>query len=234
VNHAPRFVAIVCLTAAYAIALTGCDRPPAPAPAPPLVAPAVVVAPGYTFDPTIASAATSGFTSLEFGARLRVYVKTDRWIPATLTVTRAEGSGTLSRTIRIDVPPSGRVTGPLLDDAGSDDTVRITLAREGVDADCFERRIGVSEPELTADRLREINAASSTQVRSGGLAISAFGVAISSTETSLDPNFGRVVVIDGESSAVGVADAADPEHPGSDAHWLAGFNRLHASRERSR
>lgn len=228
-------LALACAAALPAITLTGCKPAPVAPKATPAPAPAVVLAPGYTFDPTISAAATTGFTSIHFGERLRIYARTDRWIPATITVVRTQTSGeTSSRTVRIDIPPSGRITAPLLDDAGPDDTIRIAVAREGVDAERFERRIGVSEPELTADRLREINAASSTEVRAGGLALSAFSVAISSAQTALEPTYGRIVVIDGPHSSFATTTAPDPANPDPDAHWIAAFKQLQDHREPAR
>jgi hypothetical protein len=192
----------------------------------------MVVAPGFMYDPAALTPGFPAVTTIDLGPRLRVFSTVGRWTPASLVLLDEHGG--IITTIRLDLPPAGTVRGRL--DAIAPDVVavRLTTARDIEEASlaATERRIGIHEPELAHDRLVElglVRTSSQVEPRSGESVVGAdqtTASAINSSETSLDPNFGRVMIVGGEGSAstssfTGVADQWDGPGDPSEQHWLS-------------
>lgn len=141
------------------------------------------------------------------------------WTPATFAMLDSEGR--VLHSVRLDLPPGGTISGSLPQIDGWE-SIRVTRAFGALDSARFERRIGVPEHELTAERVAEIAAPSAKTGEEPGRGGTSSSLA--TQETNLDPHFGRVIVLGGagstSSTASGVGDEWKQATPISDAHWL--------------
>ncbi|MDX2114275.1 MAG: hypothetical protein SFZ24_01470 [Planctomycetota bacterium] len=176
-------------------------------------APTLALANGFTYDP---AALTPGFpevTTIRLGERIRMYVHVSTWTPGTLAL--LSGSGDVMMTLRLDVPPGGTISGDLDALAPGFEEVRFSMGRLSPARPLAEHRMGVAEGELTADSLK------------GGAELPEWDASIGTSETELDPNFGRVVIVwwrEGGASLhsfTGVASEWKGPGPKPDEFWLS-------------
>lgn len=204
-------------------AMVSCEKAsPTPPPAP-LVskAPATFVDTSFSYDPIEHAGGDPRVTTIRLGDRLRVYAVVPAWTPATLSMLDREGR--VLHSVRLDLPPGGTISGRLPQIDGWE-KIRLIRGVDGFDSERFERRVGVPEAELTTQRMNEIDATPDRGHEGSGEGVelkqAERSAATVSSETSLDPNFGRVYVLGGSYSMAGVGDEWKRDGPVSDEHWL--------------
>ena len=158
----------------------------------------IVVGPDFQYDPGDRLEGYAEFVTIRLGNDLRIFRGPGDWCPATLAL--LDGQNKVLSSFRLDLPPVGAISGKLPDTAKNAVKIRLVHPVAGLTPATWERRIGVPEPELTADRMEELYDARHPDSKTANTSIT-----LSSHEAGLDANFASIQLIsDSEQSRPGV------------------------------
>lgn len=201
---------------AFVIAGVGCG----PAPSAPTKAAAPAMGRGFRYD---AAAGEPRVTTIRLGDQVRIFAVVPEWMPATVSLIDEQGATV--RVFRMDLPPSGVIDADIPELAASE-KIRVYFAPVAAP---FERRIGVDEPVLTTERVKEI-APGLGGAESG---TKKWEIDVKGLETSVKPGTRRACVVGLTHTFFESTSGVDAVRTLSDEEWLTPAVREAIAKARS-
>jgi hypothetical protein len=159
------------------------------------------VGPGFRYDPDDRLPGYEEFVTIRLGNALRIFYRGE-WRPATLALLDDQSNVLVS--LRLDLPPVGAISGALPDTTPPFTQARLVHAANGLTIGNWERRIGLPEPELTVERINELDHEAQNLESNAASSV----VTLSSHTATLDPSFGSIHIV--------ACDAQEEAHSGAD------------------
>lgn len=181
----------------------GCGRSPSTAATPATP----TLGRGFRYDP---AAGEPGVTTIRLGDQMRIFAVLPDWVPATVSLLDEQGG--VVRVVRMDIPPAGVIHADIPELAAS---AKIQVYFASVAAP-FERRIGIDEPVLTSERVKEIAPGA---VREEGGA-KQWTINVKGLETPVKPGTRRTCVVGLTRTFFESTSGVDASRTSSDDEWL--------------